>query len=288
MPEQEEGATNTGGPQGVEPDNTVTLRQGELANAEYDSDAGYTFTTCDGREYRGIGNVTFRDVGGGEATYTFVPGEFVVRPARGITTPRVDATFVDAVPRYMPRYTTTCDCSLCRPAPLTPTELAAERMRYERERQERLQRRQAAEVARLQAEERAQETLRSILRPDELAEYERTSRLCVTGSDGKRYQFDAGIVYNVHLLNDAGDIVADLCCHPDLYPVYSRDGLPLPYGDVHLAQVLWLRHDLENFWNTANISWHDSDARREFERRQNRRWTARRRLERIRRLGTPA
>lgn len=117
------------------------------------------------------------------------------------------------------------------------------------------------------AQRRAEETLRSILLPKELAEYEKTGRVVVTGADKRRYHIGPGIVSNVTLLNKQGEAVAALCCHPDMHPPASDGQIgsdALPYRDAHVAQVLWLRHDLKNFWKTANVEWFSHTARERY------------------------
>jgi hypothetical protein len=118
------------------------------------------------------------------------------------------------------------------------------------------------------AKVRGEELLRLVLLPDELDHYERCMEIVVTGSDGKRYRIDDGVVSNVHLLNDAGGRVAGLCCHPQLYGPDDAAQIPLPHRDAHASQILQLRHDAEAFWQKANIDWYDFNARTEYRRQQ--------------------
>jgi hypothetical protein len=150
----------------------------------------------------------------------------------------------------------------------------------------RLDREREARAARMaSAGQRAEETLKKILRPDELKTYERTGKLIVTASDGRKYLIGPGIVGNVRLLDKRGRQVAYLCCHPNMTPTANSPGVDLetrydmlPYRDAHIAQILYLRHDLKKFWQTANIEWErDSDyeayrAEQREEIRQGRRW----------------
>lgn len=167
-----------------------------------------------------------------------------------------------------------CECRMCRqeraiwtvmgatdrtetPEQANARQLATRRRRDQAERYQVELLRKAAE-----ADARAEETLRMVLKPDELAKYERTGRIVVTGSDGKRYWIREGIVNNVWLLRNDGNEenpLAHLCCHPSIY----ADGNPagMPYKDAHIAQILYLRHDIDKFYDTANINWRDIGAR---------------------------
>lgn len=153
-------------------------------------------------------------------------------------------------------YHTTCQCEMCRPgwyANSGRRRTDLDIVPFNRGAQQR-----AAEEA---AEKRAEETLRSVLLPDELAEYDRTKRVIVTGADGRRYEIKDGLMNNVWLLDPAGgSALATLCCHPQLY---VSNGV-LPLRDAHAAQVLYLRYDLDRFWATANVNWYDDDSRASF------------------------
>ncbi len=104
------------------------------------------------------------------------------------------------------------------------------------------------------ASERGEAMLRMVLSPAELAHYDQTGDIIVTGSDGCRYRIGPGIVGNVYLLDDAGQVAAALCCHP------VQNGLP--HRDSHAVQVLALRNDAETFRQTANIEWYQTPAAR--------------------------
>lgn len=148
------------------------------------------------------------------------------------------------------------------------------RLLQQRQQRERADRERIAWKKRADAADaRAEETLRMVLKPDELANYDKTGTIIVTGSDGRRYYIMRGIVGNVTLLGtrgDPNDPVASLCCHPDLYPG-AEQNTPLPYKDAYIAQILYLRYALDKFWQTANISWHSIDARNEYlDRRRSR------------------
>lgn len=133
----------------------------------------------------------------------------------------------------------------------------------DQERQIRLAREETERRRKLaEADERAEETLRMVLCPDELAHYDETGEIIITGADGWRYRIARGIVNNVHLLDRKGEMVAALCCHPRLV---SSDGPErMPDKDAHIGQILYLRHDWANFWATANVSWLSAAARDEY------------------------
>lgn len=116
-----------------------------------------------------------------------------------------------------------------------------------------------------EAEERAEETLRSILTPTELKRYDRSGDLIVKGQDDRKYRIIPGTYFNVKLLASPlrlNNELAELCCHPQMRARLGEDSLP--DRDAHVAQILWLRHDLVNFWKTANISWRDDRERRRY------------------------
>jgi len=164
------------------------------------------------------------------------------------------------------------------PEPEETPEERAERLARERREREARDRRQQREyrerIARLDAAKaRAEELLRLVLLPDELERYDATGSIEVTGSDGRRYQIDEGVVSNVYALDNDRLRIAALCCHPDLFPgVAPGSSLPgdappdrLPYADVHASQVLQLRHDAPAFWDKANIDWFDRDAQMQYQ-----------------------
>ena len=124
-----------------------------------------------------------------------------------------------------------------------------------------------------------------VLLPDELKVYEKTRQIIVTGADKQRYRIAEGIVNNVLLLGKGGETLAALCCHPDMY-AGDRDPNamePLPYRDAHIAQILYLRYDLDKFWATANIEFHDPVTRDEYYNQRTLRDRARAGLAQIRR-----
>lgn len=290
MPEQEEGATNTGGPLGNAAGETVELNEGQLAQVSYDSNEGYTINTLDGRTLTGNGPMTVTG-SAGNRTYTFPGGLQSADEAAGIRPMGGAAQFTYTPPVAqqfdVATFMEACTCSLCRPTAQTLHRRAADEAAARQRREEAQVRQREMMARRAEAERRASETLRAILRPDELAQWTRTGRLIITGSDGKRYRINEGMVYNVALLDDSDEVLAHLCCHPDMYPIYSAsDPEPLPILDVHVAQVLWLRHDLRRFWETANIDWRNQHAREKYERRLQRRRIARLRLKRIRELAS--
>ncbi len=137
-------------------------------------------------------------------------------------------------------YTTTTTTTYTAPqAPQRSTVSDEARTDWER----RCRERDEAEAA---ARERAEVLLRMVLSPEELTHYEDTGRIVVTGSEGNLYEIGEGIVGNVYQLDDAGEAVAALCCHPTGQ---------IPHRDSHAAQVLALRNDEELFRATANIEW---------------------------------
>ena len=189
-----------------------------------------------------------------------------------------------------------CTCQLCRGMQLgyggglmqdraTGTAGIQGREEYERREQERREQRererQARRVRMEAAKVRAEETLRMVLLPDELAVYEKTKQIIVTGADKRRYRIADGVVNNVLLLGGYGETLAALCCHPELYA--SGDNEPLPHRDAHIAQILYLRYDLDKFWATANIEFHDPVTRDEYYNQRTLRDRARAGLAQIRR-----
>lgn len=126
-------------------------------------------------------------------------------------------------------------------------------------------------VRRVTAAARAEELLRLVLTPAELAAYTRTDRIIITGSDGRRYEIRDGVVQNVHLLSANGrggyqGRLASMCAHPQLYPgenarragvsdLFPHAQESIPHRDAHVAQILKLRHDAPGFWRRANVDW---------------------------------
>lgn len=249
-----------------------------------------TFTTWTGQTYRDRAD-SVEMMRGGEALYTCASGRSWTAPrdwrpgdtvsvndfnnwvvtepwtepryfAGGYVAPNQMREQPPRVPQQLrlqqlQRMAAVCNCETCRQAYRQDHEQPSSD--WEQRYREEMRRRE-------QAEARAEETLRMVLKPDELAHYEEDNELVVTASDGERYRIDSGLVGNVRLLNEAGVATASLCCHPNLYPEGS--GEPLPYRDGHIAQILYLRHDLDNFWKTANIQWHNNAAREAYVERQ--------------------
>lgn len=249
----DEGGTTTGAPSGNEiVPNSLRLERDDVAEVSYEAGFGDRGTTVfrlrDGRFVRTSqpilnnadgsfvlqGVMSFEPVIGQADTMSFSAPE------------RFTWALMDRPPLGY------CTCELCRPA-ASP----AERNRLEREAMERAQALQA-EVR--QAEERATETLRMVLLPDELERFNTTGELVVTGADDRKYRIGVGNVYNVSLFDARGVTLANLCCHPTMYDRHGQ----LPMQDVYVAQVLWLRYDLEEFWGNANIDWKNDGERSRF------------------------
>lgn len=181
-------------------------------------------------------------------------------------------------------------------------ETEERRRRYAERAQQREQARREREERQKAAGERGEELLRTVLSSDELKHYDETKEIIVTGSDGKRYRICDGIVGNVHLLAEdpsAGyqGTLANLCCHPNMYPTErdEEEAEGLPHRDAHVAQILWLRHDLQAFWDTANVDWYDYGCDehkawrdRRDELREQRARENRERMARLRREAMPA
>lgn len=231
----------------------------ELGNLTYFSNSGRTFTVPN----------------------TFIWGDTIPSSAITWTTVRTNTQVIQAnafgqvEPRYAvggvvraanlnvpppERYQMTCDCEMCQNAGRRRADLDVARFN-----QAAIQQRatEDAEDARIKAAEvRAEETFRMVLLPDELAKYDRMKRVIVTGADGQRYEIRDGLMNNVWLLGPTGAPLATLCCHPQLY--HEGDQQMLPLRDAHAAQVLYLRYDLDRFWETANVNWYDEDSRASF------------------------
>lgn len=159
-------------------------------------------------------------------------------------------------------YHTTCQCEMCRRDRYADSGRRRTDTDVERFNQGAQQRAAEVRAAEEAAEKRAEETFRSVLLPDELAKYDSMKRVIVTGADGQRYEIRDGLMNNVWLLGPTGAPLATLCCHPQLYREGDKQMLPL--RDAHAAQVLYLRYDLDRFWETANVNWYDDDSRASF------------------------
>lgn len=260
-----------------------------------------TFTTSTGQVYPDRAD-TVEMMLGGEAHYTCASGRSWTAPRDWVSGDTVSINnfnnwVVTDVPWTEPRYfaggyvapaqlrfqdlpqqprmdrlAAVCNCQTCR-----PDYRYAEQIHRGPDWEQSLLEERAC---RKQIDERAEETLRMVMKPDELAHYEQTNEIVVTASDGDRYRIETGLIGNVRLLNESDEPVASLCCHPNLYPDDSDQCLP--YRDAYAAQILYLRHDLDNFWKIANVSWHSNEARVEYiSRRRGRkqagvlRWLAR-------------
>jgi hypothetical protein len=127
-------------------------------------------------------------------------------------------------------------------APETAEQRAA---RQQRER-EQAAARLAREATRTRARERALGLLMSFLDDEQQRSYREDGFFDVTGSKGRRWRIQArSQAGNVLLLPDAPEVAeADsFCCHPPG---------ALPDADAHLAQMLHLVTDEEDFVRTAN------------------------------------
>jgi hypothetical protein len=86
-----------------------------------------------------------------------------------------------------------------------------------------------------EAEQRAGALLRRWLSPAQLAQYERTGRFEVVGSDtGKRYRIHPHKQMNIEELDERGAFVTSLCFAPEGN---------LPVDDIMLAQKIALETD---------------------------------------------
>ena len=97
-----------------------------------------------------------------------------------------------------------------------------------------------------EAKDRALELLGMVLSADQMASYREKGWFEVRGSKGRRWRIRANSVAgNVDLMPEIGEVrEATLCCHP-------REQLPAP--DVHLAQMLALVTDEDEFMRVANV-----------------------------------
>jgi hypothetical protein len=124
-------------------------------------------------------------------------------------------------------------------------EVAAVRVRAERERT----RRREEEYARVRAERdaaqaRAEQLLLRWLSPGQEYDYRNNGRFDVAGSDGRRWRIlCCGQTGNVQLLDQDGGWTHAYCAHPR--------GLPDP--DAWLAQAMAIAHDAPGFLAIANL-----------------------------------
>lgn len=85
------------------------------------------------------------------------------------------------------------------------------------------------------ADGKAEDLLRRLLDPDQLAQLEAHGYFDVPGSRGNRYRIRRGKIANVEVFGDRHDTVLHrLCVHP-------ANAHELPVGDVMAAQLLHLR-----------------------------------------------
>jgi hypothetical protein len=109
--------------------------------------------------------------------------------------------------------------------------------------------------ARARAEERAKETLESLLTQEQIDDLRRTKAFELITQSGKRYRIRRGVSGNVRLVEDGREVEA-LCAHPrtSLYDDAGRYLGALPSEDVMIAQMLALDADEEGFRRVANIT----------------------------------
>lgn len=119
--------------------------------------------------------------------------------------------------------------------------------REQRQAQAELRARQAGE-ARVKANDRAKELLLSLLTPAQAATYAEHGWFEVRGKSGRRWRIrDRGQSGNVDLMPEIGDErEASYCAHPPG---------SLPAADAHLAQLLYLATDDDEFLRVANCHW---------------------------------
>jgi hypothetical protein len=117
-------------------------------------------------------------------------------------------------------------------------------------REEHTRQRNADQAHRRQVRERARDKalalLMSFLDDDQQRTYSEMGYFDIAGSRGRRWRIeDRGQSGNVLLLPSAGEVAESFCCHPP-------GGLP--DADAHLAQMLHLVTDEDDFERTANRS----------------------------------
>lgn len=133
----------------------------------------------------------------------------------------------------------------CQPVQVQP-ETAEQRAA----REEHARRRNADQAHRRQVRERARDKalalLMSFLDDDQQRTYRDQGYFDIAGSRGRRWRIeDRGQSGNVLLLPSDGEVAESFCCHPP-------GGLP--DADAHLAQMLHLVTDEDDFERTANRS----------------------------------
>jgi len=100
-----------------------------------------------------------------------------------------------------------------------------------------------------QRQNRALELLKSLLTPEQWADYTANQAFIVRGSDGVEYEIEHGT--NGNVIARLEDRRVRYCAHPRLWDSTTRTQLPVP--DVLAAQVLALKTDAPGFVAVANI-----------------------------------
>lgn len=112
---------------------------------------------------------------------------------------------------------------------------------------------------------RALSLIPRVLDPEEREHYQKTGEIVITGSEGGQYRINTdGCVGNVVPLQDVrigrafwkrAPKLSGLCAHPQMaqYDSMGRFIGELPMADAHIAQILAIKTDEENFLRTANL-----------------------------------
>lgn len=145
--------------------------------------------------------------------------------------------------------------------PLTPEELL-ERERHaaaSREREvERVRRCREREQRRRDAHRKGLKTLRRMLNPEQLQEYEARGAFKVKGSEGNLYEIDTTYGYsgNVHWIDSKNSArLGSFCCHPEMYGKdLQGESDQLPVSDAYIAQKLVLEADELTFLRTTVLN----------------------------------
>lgn len=136
--------------------------------------------------------------------------------------------------------------------PLPPQDLRPASPAIIREREE-AQERRMREYRRLQEEQeaatrvadgKAEDLLRRLLDPDQLAQLEARGYFDVSGTHGRRYRIRRGKIANIEVFD--GNIARHRLC---VHPVGAHE---LPVGDVMAAQLLHLRANENEVLRIAN------------------------------------
>jgi hypothetical protein len=110
--------------------------------------------------------------------------------------------------------------------------------------------RAARDRSRVEASNRADDLLLSMLSPEQRESYFLNNHFEVIGSCGNRYRIREGVSGNIDWLDDeTGEVKGRLCAHPTM----ERDWLPVQ--DVAVAQLLALTTDEMSFVRVANVHW---------------------------------